>query len=170
MEKDSFVYGGFWRRFFALALDGIICFVPSLLFSFAIPYIGGVLFSLLYRPLFDASPLGASPGRAFMGLKLLNSDGTQVSLKMAYLRLGASYISAIVFCVGYFMALFTSRKQTLHDLLTDTMVVRAETPPVNFFKYWFDLVANLFETLLEKRKSSPSLPHQPNPNGPTRPE
>lgn len=141
---NTFVYAGFWKRFFALFIDILIIFVPVLAFNAAIPYIGGAIFNLLYRPIFDASPLGSSPGRAFMGLRVVNEAGERITLKQAYFRYFASFLSYFLF-LGFFMSLFNSRRQTLHDMLAETLVIETEVPSVNFLKYWFDELSHFFD-------------------------
>ncbi|MCK6600000.1 MAG: RDD family protein, partial [Bdellovibrionaceae bacterium] len=62
--SKEFIYAGFWRRLIAAMIDGAILAVPALIFNIAIPYVGGAILALFFRPIFDASPIGATPGRA----------------------------------------------------------------------------------------------------------
>lgn len=142
---NNIIYGGFWKRFLAMLIDGVILIIPSIVFNVAIPYVGGAILGLFYRPIFDASPLGASPGRALMGLKIISENGEKITLKQAYIRYFSSILSGLLMCFGFIMSLFNSKNQTLHDMIAGTVVIEAETPSVNFFKYWLDEVSQIFD-------------------------
>jgi len=56
-------------------------------------------------------------------MKVLRSDGSSLSFGRAFGRTFVSIISALLFYIGYLIAIFSTKKQTLHDLIADTVVV-----------------------------------------------
>ena len=137
-------YMGFLRRLAALLMDGLvmipILMVAAVLFS---PtdiarggYTGaGLAWQLVvtaawvaYLGLMQARPAGATLGKMVVSIKLVRSNGDTVSLGRSLLRaLFLQVFSFVPFGLGYFILAiiipFTARKQSLHDLLFDTVVV-----------------------------------------------
>lgn len=137
-------YAGFWRRAAALFIDGLILLIPSAILGSALPVLGSFLCFLAYRPVFESSPLQATPGKALMGLAVINElDGGRISLKTAFVRSLLTFVSGAFFCIGYFMAIFTQKNQTLHDLVAQTVVIRKEAAEVNFFQVWWDEIKKI---------------------------
>ncbi|MBL7671346.1 MAG: RDD family protein [Bdellovibrionaceae bacterium] len=157
----SVVYGGFWRRFLALVIDLIVMILPSIVFGTVLPYVGAAIFGLFYRPVFDASAIGASPGRALMGLRVTTETGERLSLKQAYIRYFMSVLSGLFMGLGFLISLFTVKRQTLHDMLAGTVVIEAVCPPTNFFSYWFDEVSMIFGGKIGPR----TMPFEPGSAG-----
>ena len=161
--STEFIYAGFWRRLIAALIDGSILAIPALVFNIAIPYVGGAILALFFRPIFDASPIGATPGRAFMGLKMVNLNGGKVSYKQAYIRYFGSILSAMLCGFGYLISLFTEKRQTLHDMIAGTLVIEKEIPEsTHFFKLWINEISKLFtrmdEDLIPNSSTSTSNP------------
>lgn len=138
------VYAGFWRRGAALFVDCLICLIPNLFFGWVIPVAGPILFTALYKPIFEASFLKATPGKAIMGIVVLSEQGTQLTLKAAVIRFLASYLSGLILCIGYLMNVFTGKRQTLHDMIAESVVVMQESPNVNYFDVWLNELKRLF--------------------------
>lgn len=86
--------------------------------------VGSVIVYPLYFALFDASNLQATPGKLAVGVKVLDGFGERLSILRAVSREFAKYLSAIIFCIGFVLAGFTSRKQALHDIIAGTVVMR----------------------------------------------
>ncbi len=136
--NSNYVYAGFWSRFFALMIDGVIICIPSLILGLLFPYVGGVLLGLIYRPLFEASPLMATPGKAFMGIAVVHeTEHRRLNYKEAYIRYLVAIVSGIIMFIGYLMQLFTKKRQTLHDMVAGVVVVKQIPPDVEYFKVWF---------------------------------
>ena len=135
-------YAGFWRRFIAFFIDGLILMVPSLMFGSAIQdiYFGlGINFilSFLYYPIFESSFLQGTPGKALMGLKVQSEEtGDILTFRAAVIRFFCKYISIMTIYIGYLIQPFTKRRQTLHDILSEAVVVKSEPIDVNYFKVW----------------------------------
>ncbi|MFZ3231707.1 MAG: RDD family protein [Pseudobdellovibrio sp.] len=137
-------YAGFFRRFAAAFIDGIILMLPSLLFgqfSLGIPvtYGAGIIIGFLYKPFFESSVLSATPGKALLGIVVVSEkDGERITFKAAAIRFFCQYISMLIFMIGYLMQPFTKRRQALHDMLSETVVIRKESADLNYFLVWKD--------------------------------
>lgn len=69
---------------------------------------------------------GRTPGKAFMGLRILTTSGGRISVLRAALRLLVGYpISFLLFGVGFLWVLADDYRQALHDKLAGTYVVYA---------------------------------------------
>jgi uncharacterized RDD family membrane protein YckC len=60
-----------------------------------------------------------------MDIKVYTSAGSRVSFGRATARYFSSMLSFIILLIGYLMMLWDDRKQTLHDKIADTVVVKA---------------------------------------------
>ncbi len=129
------VYAGFWRRFAALILDAIFVWVICMLLIipwFITPLciiIGGV-----YRVVFETSPLRATPGKALMKMAVVKTNGSALTVQDSIIRMAVSFLSSALLCAGYLMALFTEKKQTLHDFVSDTVVINETFAENNFWQ------------------------------------
>jgi uncharacterized RDD family membrane protein YckC len=66
----------------------------------------------------------ATPGKLAMGLKLLRTDGSHLTIGRIIGRYFAEVVSAIVLYIGYIMAGFDNEKKALHDIICDTRVIK----------------------------------------------
>lgn len=82
-----------------------------------------VIFPWWYTALQECSTARATLGKRLLGLQVVDLKGCRVSFGGASARFFARLIPT--FGLGYFMALFTRRRQTLYDLIAGCMVVRA---------------------------------------------
>jgi uncharacterized RDD family membrane protein YckC len=139
------VYAGFWRRMAANIIDGfaigLITLPVTLPMIFAAGFAGegghhvGVLLvqlavqlfaflaTVLYFTCFHASRLMASPGKLAVGIKVVRADGQRLNFGRSLGRGFAYYLSYLTLYIGFLIAAFTQRKQALHDLICDTLVV-----------------------------------------------
>lgn len=134
-------YSGFLRRFVANIIDSIILFIPSAMLGTSVQSIPGSLaFGLFvgvaYYPIFESSELKGTPGKALMGIVVLSEAGERISFKTAFIRYFCRYLSMMILYMGYIMQLFTSKRQTLHDMLSECIVVDQEVPDLNYFTVW----------------------------------
>lgn len=148
-------YAGFWRRFVAALIDGVLIgllwFVLSGLYEFVASRIleattfstdgialgralwlvsagRGVLAMLvvfLYFALPEATRRGASLGKMAMRLRVSRPDGDRTGIVRSALRTALKPISAAPLMLGFLIAGMNSRKQALHDLLSGSVVLRA---------------------------------------------
>jgi len=128
-------FGGFWLRFLAFVVDSAIVFlIMALIVAGGAAALGaeGVflataiawLFGFLYWPVTQASRLQATLGKALLGMRVTGYQGNRLSFLRALGRELAKILSGAVFLLGYVVAAFTARKQSLHDLVASTLVVR----------------------------------------------
>ena len=80
----------------------------------------------LYWILMEASIWQASIGKKIIGLKVVNEGGEKPSLANASARNLLKCLSAITLCIGFFMAAWTNKKQTLHDKVARMLVIKEQ--------------------------------------------
>lgn len=128
------VYAGFWKRFAAAVIDnfalGIIGVLMGLGRSSGRPGVDDVIIQVVtmlvgatYFGFMHASKNQASLGKMAVGIKIVRSDGESISFLRGFARYFAMIPSALILMIGYIMAGFTERKQALHDMMCDTIVV-----------------------------------------------
>ena len=72
---------------------------------------------------------GRSPGMALMGIRIVREeDGSRPGVARVALRYAGYLLSSAFLLIGYAWAIFDSRKQTWHDKLAGTLVVRDASP------------------------------------------
>lgn len=145
------VYAGFWRRFVAAFIDGILLSVLEWLVVavIAVPLIlgaaaGGASEEAVGMALFVAYFLGSLVGLAIgaaysilligwrgqtvgmmaLGIKVVRTDGSPVDYVVALVRWLGSLLSSLGLCLGYLWIAFHPRKQAWHDMIADTYVIR----------------------------------------------
>lgn len=136
-------YSGFLRRFGAAFIDGFILFIPSMILGGSVSTMAitgsiglGILLQLAYYPIFESSKLNATPGKAIMGMVVLSEAGETLTFKAAVIRLVCRYLSVATCYIGYIMQLFTKKRQTLHDILSEAVVIDRESADLNYFSVW----------------------------------
>ena len=93
----------------------------SLFFGFVV----GLSALWLYFAGFESSPQQSTLSGRFLGTKVTDIQGEPLTFTRATSRHFAMYLSALTpIAIGYLMAFWTKRRQTLHDYLTSTVVVR----------------------------------------------
>lgn len=134
-------YATFGARFAAAFLDGILVYVGGAIAGAivgamaasarmpgdTIQVLAGVVgfaLGVAYYVSFEASSLQATPGKLALGIKVTNLEGGRVSTGQALGRYFGKILSGCLLCIGYLMMLWNPRKQTLHDQLAGTLVVK----------------------------------------------
>ena len=146
-------YAGFWRRAAAVLLDSLVMFFPlaTMRVVSGLDMMGEwnpdsttwwvlswleVAFGWLYGALLISSSARGTLGLQVMDLQVCGLHGQRVSFGRATWRYFAQFLTVATLGIGYLMQLFTPRRQTLHDLVSGTVVVRTRseaapsTPPV----------------------------------------
>lgn len=130
-------YGGFWLRFVAYLIDAVILNIVFIPLGFIMgafdPSAGpdptfniiAVIAGWLYEALMVSSASQATLGKMAVGLKVTRADGSRLTFGRATGRFFGKIVSAIILLIGFIMIAFTARKQGLHDMMADTLVVRA---------------------------------------------
>jgi len=148
MEKEI-KFAGFWYRLLAyfidlILLDIIISIISITFIHFSSPisekdigpfylfyqnvFIHFVQYSffilLFYNSIFEASKYQGSIGKIITKLKVVNIEYEKISFWQALGRNLSKYISLLIFGIGFLMIAFTKKKQGLHDMITNCLVVR----------------------------------------------
>lgn len=126
--EEPIVYGAFWERFLAAFIDGLILCIPNYILQNALGYPNSILFTTilawLYSALQESGTNQATIGKKAMGLKVTNTAGQRISFGQATGRFFGKYVSTIILLIGYLMMLWDDRKQTLHDKMANTLVIK----------------------------------------------
>ncbi|HQZ88641.1 MAG TPA: RDD family protein [Thermomicrobiales bacterium] len=78
----------------------------------------------LYFALQESSERQATVGKRAMKIVVTDEHGRRLSFARATGRSFARLLSGVFFYLGYILAAFTAQKQTLHDLIAGTLVVK----------------------------------------------
>lgn len=106
------------------AVGVLISFAGSKSLAGKVLVIFGILLRWLYFSGFEASPLKGTLGKIIMGLVVTDSAGNSLSLVQASLRFWSKSLSTLTILIGFFMVAFTEKRQALHDIVVNTLVVR----------------------------------------------
>ncbi|AIF68100.1 hypothetical protein GZ22_16630 [Terribacillus saccharophilus] len=133
-------YAGFWMRFWAYIVDLIVVF--SLTGLIVKPFtmidsfreatlwlwsvsglLGGVIFFAYF--LFMTKWRGQTLGKMIFGLRVIRKDGERLSWSDTLIReVVGRFIHRLLFLFFlYAVVAFTPRKQGLHDMFADTLVI-----------------------------------------------
>ena len=131
-------YAGFWLRVWATLIDGVILNVATGIVGTILGISSGffsdefdpagfvlsVLAGWLYGALMESSSGGATIGKMVLNIKVTDMEGERIAFGTATARHFGKYLSAIILGIGFMMAGWTQKKQALHDMLANTLVVR----------------------------------------------
>lgn len=131
---------GFWIRVAASLIDGVIVNIAMWLL---IGVVGGLLylltkslvgFYLIMLPaslaalgyhLYFPATRNATPGKQFLGLRIVREDGIDpLGYGTAVLRMVGYMVSGFIMYIGFIMVAFTDGKRGLHDMIAKTRVIR----------------------------------------------
>lgn len=148
MEITNFEYAGFWKRFAATIIDGVIVIyfsatlkwlmsdminsrsyfnhdfersqnITFIIWSFYLFFIRWSYFAGM-----ESSPLKATIGKMAVGIYVVDQNGGRVSFGQASGRFFGKILSGSLIGIGYLMAGFTEKKQALHDQLSNSLVLQ----------------------------------------------
>ncbi len=138
---NGLVYAGFWQRFLATLIDGILVNVIggilALILGFTLGVFGasesasgagsllGMFVGISYYVIMT-SQKGATLGKQALGLRVQNIEtGQNLDVVSAILReVVGKFISCLVLLLGYFWMLWDDKKQTWHDKIAKSVVVK----------------------------------------------
>jgi uncharacterized RDD family membrane protein YckC len=133
---------GFWRRFAALFIDGLIIgIVPIIIIiigstskSGGVLVLGYLLYLALYVGYFvyyEGGPTGQTIGKRALGIRVIDfNTGGSIGHGRAFLRLIGRIISGWICYLGYFWMLWDKEKQCWHDKMASDVVVPVQYYPV----------------------------------------
>jgi len=126
---------GIWPRSVAWVIDLLIRGVIYILLGFlagvlgdfgsGLMLIGFFFMEWFYPVLFEVLNKGMTPGKKFLGIQVLNSDGTPVGWSPSMLRniLRTVDFLPLFYGLGFISMLMNDRFQRIGDLAADTIVV-----------------------------------------------
>ncbi len=142
-------YAGFWRRVGASIVDLMIVAAAVVPFSLVLTWtmealhadlrmkIGharylsglGAVFSFvivdwLYHAQLLSGARQATIGKRIFSLRVTSTRGRKASFAQASARHFSKFLSAFIALIGFLMAAWTRKKQALHDMVADTVVVQ----------------------------------------------
>lgn len=124
---------GFWRRTGAYLVDAIGVSIVASIIGAAIGqadltqnYNVSLLLGLAYFLYFWSSYGGGQTlGMKLLGIKVVKTDGSQLSITTALIRYVGLLVSFFVLFIGVIWVAFDPQKQGWHDKIASTYVVRA---------------------------------------------
>ena len=149
--KTILHYAGFWKRALAIILDAIVLYILSLVITIPLSFLaapppsyssegvsnsmGGfvgfqiliTLLSFLIRMAYEVIltyKYEATLGKMALGIKVVRSDGSHITLGQSFGRYFSKIVSAIILYIGFIMAAFSDEKCALHDHMCNTRVIR----------------------------------------------
>jgi uncharacterized RDD family membrane protein YckC len=137
-------YAGFWIRFAAKFIDGIVIGAVNMLISLGFTFLamrsisGGSagmglglqvlawfvqMFVQGSYTVYFLGKFGATPGKMACKIKVVRADGSPISTGRALGRFFGEMLSGLILGIGYLMVAFDDEKRALHDRLCDTRVI-----------------------------------------------
>jgi len=137
----TMIYGGFWIRFAARIIDGLLLWAVSM--ALFLPFSGtlgseqlatilmvqGTLIlvqlglSCAYEAILTVR-MGGTLGKLALGLQVVTPDGQRLTMGRSIGRYFALLINSFTFLIGYIIAAFDDQKRGLHDHICGTRVIR----------------------------------------------
>jgi uncharacterized RDD family membrane protein YckC len=148
------LYGGFWRRLVAYAIDKLILYFISLfLFLIALLSLGlgggvslhrivatgdlprgmGLYFVVYAAAMFITDMIyfiwfhgsvGQTPGKMLLELRVIQTSGEKMTFGVAFLRWVGTLVSSLFLSLGYLWIAIDGKKQGWHDKIAATLVIR----------------------------------------------
>jgi len=92
--------------------------------------IAQTILAWLYFGLCESSAWQGTVGKLALGIRVTDMDGKRISFMRATGRYFGKIVSAFILCIGFLMVAWTQRKQGLHDLLAQTLVLNGRAKDV----------------------------------------
>jgi len=138
-------YGGFWIRLAAYMIDTVVLMIPQYLLrffyfstvpvrsyveyqthNFIFAFFVALPLSWVYFAYLTSSPWQATIGKRALGLVVTDYSGHRLTFGRATGRFFAKGLSGLILGIGFFMVGWTKRKQGLHDILAETLVIKID--------------------------------------------
>jgi uncharacterized RDD family membrane protein YckC len=139
------VYAGFWLRFAAALIDCLALFMQFCWIVLIVIIIGKLVgvtkgyevsvellppvisvATWLYFALMESSSWQATLGKKILRLYVTDLQGRRLTLSRATGRTFAKYLSSMTAGIGYILCGFTEKKQALHDIVANCLVLRRQ--------------------------------------------
>ncbi len=148
------VYAGFWLRVAAYIIDAILLSIVNWILTFLVvgssmsaammspdgavdpaaaqammskiwmAYGISLVIGWLYFAYMESSKNQGTLGKMALSIKVTDMDGNRISFGRATGRFFAKLISGLILLIGYIMVAFTEKRQGLHDMIANTLVVK----------------------------------------------
>jgi uncharacterized RDD family membrane protein YckC len=127
---------GFWRRFAAALIDGIIV---GVIYGILTAILGGaaayglaILVSGAYFTYFEGSENGQTPGKMALGIRVIDfGAGGSIGYGRAFIRWIGRIVSYLPILLGYLWMLWDNERQTWHDKFANAVVVPVSAYPTS---------------------------------------
>lgn len=137
LSNSNIVYASMWKRVFSFLIDAFLFLVLSFLLSIFFRMhdhdflISTLLCISFYYIIFQSSSWQATIGQKILKIRIININGRNVGFFRVLIRFLIGFFcisplglfSVIAFLVSVVVFFFTKRRQSLHDLITRTVVV-----------------------------------------------
>ncbi len=151
MSEETTHYAGFWLRFLAALLDGLVLLAGRFIFfgllflmiyavlnlfeagewhRLVVYYSCAVIFAIanlwltwIYYAKMESSKFQATLGKMAAGILVCDKNMAPVTFDRATARYFAKMITNLTLGIGWLMAAFTKRKQALHDHIAGTILI-----------------------------------------------
>jgi uncharacterized RDD family membrane protein YckC len=125
-------YAGFWIRFAASLLDGILIGVGTGIVGAMLGAddagvnLLNLIVGVAYFGMLEGGPTGQTLGKRVCNIRVVDATTGQagIGIGRGIGRYFARWLSAIVLLLGYLWMLWDPRKQTWHDKLVGSIVVK----------------------------------------------
>lgn len=116
---DDFINGGNFTE------DDMWVLLPAILSTaFSIVFLSKAI-QILYFSLMESSKHQATLGKLALGIKVTDLEGNRIDFVRSLFRQLGKILSSMLMFIGYLMTAFTPKKQALHDVLSNCLVVRS---------------------------------------------
>jgi uncharacterized RDD family membrane protein YckC len=127
---------GFWRRFAATLVDGVII---AIVYGILVVIVGAsaayglvIVVSLAYFTYFEGSERGQTPGKMALGIRVIDfGGGGSIGYGRAFIRWIGRIVSQLPILLGYFWMLWDKERQTWHDKFANAVVVPVSAYPTS---------------------------------------
>src|SRR5436190_704393 len=120
-------YATFGQRLVATLIDVAILSLATgsvVVATFGMGVTLGFFAPWLYEAFMMSSEWQATVGKRVMSIVVTDIDGKRMSFARATGRHFAKYVSALLLGIGFIIAAFTARRQALHDMIAETLVIK----------------------------------------------
>jgi uncharacterized RDD family membrane protein YckC len=150
LAASNVAYAGFWIRFVAIFVDGVILFVANLVLGFVVGVVIGLLVAVAGGDVTsDSSSItlnlisgiiglalnagyftfywagGQTLGMRWLRLRVVDAQtGGPIGISRGFVRWLGYILSALVCYIGLIWAAFDPRKQGWHDKIANTVVIQ----------------------------------------------
>lgn len=144
--ESPVIYAGFWLRLLAALVDLVAMFIPFGIVVFIVVVIVklvsatkgydpatviltvlppvAIVATWLYFAVMESSSWQATLGKKLTGLYVTDIGRQRLSLSRSTGRTFAKYLSSMTLGIGYLLCGFTEKRQALHDIVANCLVLR----------------------------------------------